>query len=141
LATLGADLVVKTLRAFAAGNILPLKQADKLATYADKLVPEDFVVDWSLPALEVSNHVRGLSPSPGAVTSYKQKKIKPLFAKTIEGKGAPGEILDVTKKGITVACGEGSVLVTRLKPEGKGEMTAHAFSLGHNVAVGEVWGE
>lgn len=141
LATLGADLLVKTLRAYEAGNILPLKQDDRLATYANKLLPEDFLIDWSLPALEVSNLIRGLSPAPGAVTLYRSVKIKPLFAQTVDGKGAPGEILSVTKAGIAISCGEGACLVSKLKPAGKGEMTAYAFSLGNNVKMGEVWGE
>jgi methionyl-tRNA formyltransferase len=140
LADIGADLMARTLLDFRDGKISPVKQDDSLATYASKLTAGDFTVDWSRPAEEVSRRIRGLSPFPGAVTSFNGETLKPMFARVTEIGGVlgePGATLDVTQEGITVACGAGAVLVTELKPENRPVMTAHAFTLGRSVKEGE----
>lgn len=136
LSAIGAELMVKTLIDYRDGKIEPKRQDESEATYASKLTPEDFVIDWSKPAKEVGRKIRGLSPFPGAMTTFNGKIIKPLFAKTLIHGGQPGQVVNVSKEGITVACGSGSVMITRLKPEGKSAMPAYAFTLGHKMESG-----
>ena len=133
MSDIGAKLLAEALCAHYDGALTPQKQDDKKATYADKLTSTDYVIDWDLPATKVSCHIRALSPSPGAVTTLSGAKIKPLFCKVTQETGEPGDVLAVTKEGITIACKEGAVLVTELKPEGKKTMSAwgiHAWSQG-----------
>jgi len=140
LARIGAVLMAETLPEFRDGRITPVKQDDSQATYAKKLEKSDFAVDWTQPAGAVSRRIRGLSPFPGARISINGKTVKPLFAKTAEGgaEKTPGMVLLINEEGIQVACGEGSLVITDLKPEGKGPMKAHAFTLGSPVTPGDI---
>jgi len=143
LAAIGAVLMVETLPPFARGEIAPKAQDNALATYAKKLDKKEFGVDWSAPADAVCRTIRGLSPFPGAAASLNGSRLKPLFARVARGagrQGAPGEILFSGEEGITAACGDGAVLITELKPEGKPAMTAFAFTRGHAVRVGDRFG-
>ena len=140
LAVIGAKLIAETLLDYRDGGITPQKQDDTLATYARKLSVEDFGVDFRLPASEVSRKIRGLSPYPGAVTHLNGSAVKPLFARVTQANGTlgePGVVLALSQEGITVACGEGAVVITQVKPENKSAMTAHAYTLGHRVKEGE----
>jgi methionyl-tRNA formyltransferase len=140
LADIGAELIARTLLDYRNGGITPQKQDDAMATYARKLSVEEFGVDWSRPAHEVSRKIRGLSPYPGAVTHLNGSAVKPLFARVAETSGTlgePGTVLAVTQEGITVACGEGAVVITQVKPENRPAMSAHAYTLGHRVKEGE----
>ncbi|MBI4665583.1 MAG: methionyl-tRNA formyltransferase [Nitrospinae bacterium] len=144
LAQSGAVLMAETLLNYKDGLITPEKQDDSKSTYAAKLTDADFVIDWSQPAPAVSLKIRGLSPCPAAVTKLSGGLIKPLFARVPQVSGivgAPGEVLDTSAEGITVACGEGAIVITELKPENRGPMTAHAYTLGHKVLKGERFGE
>ncbi len=142
LASIGAALMTETLIDFKKGSITPIKQDEELATYAKKLDKSELKVDWSQAAEAVSRRIRGLSPFPGAATLINGKVVKPLFAKayTDETGEAPGVVRLLAKEGIHVACGQGSIIITELKPEGKGAMSAHAYTLGHKIKVGDKFG-
>jgi methionyl-tRNA formyltransferase len=140
LAKIGAVLMAEALANFADGKITPEKQDAARATYAAKLNKEEFSIGWSRPANQLSLHIRGLSPLPGAVTSWNGMSIKPLFCRVTDGSGKPGEVLDISGEGITVACGDGALTITELKPEGKGPMAARAFTLGHGIKKGDILG-
>lgn len=140
LADIGAELIAKTLLDYRDGCITPQKQDDTLATYARKLSVEEFVVDFRLSASEVSRKIRGLSPYPGAVTHINGSAVKPLFARVTQTGGTlgePGVVLTLSVEGITVACGEGAVVITQVKPENRSVMTAHAYTLGHRIKEGD----
>ncbi|MDH5757067.1 MAG: formyltransferase family protein, partial [Nitrospinota bacterium] len=140
LAGIGAALMTRSLVEYAQGKITPHEQDSNLATYAPKLTKEEFVIDWGAPADEVSRKIRGLAPFPGAVTSHGGRLIKPLFCHLSPAGGRPGQILSLSEDGITVACGDGAVVITQLKPEGKGVMAAHAYTLGHGIKAGDALG-
>ncbi|MDH4183766.1 MAG: methionyl-tRNA formyltransferase [Nitrospinota bacterium] len=141
LALSGAVLMTETLAEFAAGNLTPRPQDSSLATHAAKLTKQDFIIDWTQTAHEVSLKIRGLSPFPGAVTGLHGKSIKPLFCKMAKAglSSGPGQVVAIGEEGITVACGSGAVTITELKPEGKAAMAAHAFTLGHDIKIGDVF--
>lgn len=141
LAALGARLLAETLDGLAAGRLVPVPQDDALASYAPKV--QKVELDWSLPHETVARTIRGLSPFPGVYTFRGEQRLK--LHRAVPGRGdpaqaAPGEVLAVGEEGIAVACGEGSVLVTEVQPEGKAVMRAADFARGYRVAAGERWG-
>ncbi len=142
LAVMGAELITRTVPDFIDGKITPAKQDQAKATYARKLDKSEFTVDWSMPAAKVDRVIRGLSPFPGAVASLDSDQIKPLFAKVAKGKTGhkPGVVLSVVREGLEISCGQGSVVITELKPAGGKAMSAHAYCIGRSVKVGDALG-
>ncbi len=114
LAALGADLMVRALAALSRGVLAFTPQAEEGVTYAKKLDNAETRIDWSRPAAEVHNHIRGLSPFPGAWCDADfgkgPERVKVLRSTLAEGAGAPGAVLD---DGLTIACGSGAVRLTR----------------------------
>ncbi|MCR4441178.1 MAG: methionyl-tRNA formyltransferase [Peptococcaceae bacterium] len=140
LARVGAQLLVKTLALWVKGEIRPQKQREEEASYAPILKPEHEKIDWFKPAGQVHNLVRGLEPWPGAHTGYLGGilKIRETKVWEISGREAlPGTVLHIVKgQGFVVQAGEGSVLVTRVQPEGKKAMTASSFINGYRLREG-----
>ncbi|MBI1359231.1 MAG: methionyl-tRNA formyltransferase [Alphaproteobacteria bacterium] len=137
LSRLGAGLIVEALARIEDGSARLVPQPEEGVTYAAKILPEETRIDWSRPAREVSAHLRGLSPQPGAWFEWPGEKgevrIKALNAVVEEGSGAPGELLD---ERLLVACGTGAVRLTRLQRAGKGPMNADAFLRGAPAPAG-----
>ncbi len=114
---------------------------------AKKLKKEDGLIDWNDSAECIHNKVRGLLPWPCAYVYYKGKFLKVLKSKVVDSllerpeNVKQGGVLSVSKQqGIVVACGIGEIIIKRLQPEGKREMDAYAFALGHHVKPGECFG-
>lgn len=143
LAALGADLLVETLKLVAAGRAPRLPQVEDEATYAPLLKPEEEVVDWSREAAAVVNHIRGLSPQPGAYTLRAQERLK-IYRAHLDssiGRGVPGKVLVVLPGGgFRVQAGAGQVMVTEVQPSGKKPMPASAYIRGYRLEPGEVLG-
>src|SRR5690606_35963476 len=103
-------------------------QGEEGVTYAAKIEKGETRIDWSRPAAEVHDHIRGLSPFPGAWFELdlggRPVRIKALRSTRVEGAGAPGTVLD---GGLTIACGNEAVRLTQVQREGKGAMDAAAF--------------
>lgn len=121
---LSPQLLEKTLLGLADGSITPVPQCEEGVCMANKLTKEETAIDWSKSAAEIHNLVRGIYKFPSAHFMYNGKLIKVLQTKVVEGAGKPGEFVEITREGIKVACGKDCVLVSRIKPEGKGEMNA-----------------
>lgn len=114
LAVLGATMMV--LWANNPTAYPPIEQPEEGVTYAHKIDKAEAKIDWTRPAAEIARHVQGLAPFPGAWTEALEERLKILACRTGEGGGAPGTLLD---EQFTVACGEGSVRVTRAQRAGK----------------------
>ena len=131
LAALGADLMVRSLGALSRGKLTFTPQPEEGVTYAKKLDNSETRIDWSRPAAEVHNHIRGLSPFPGAWCEAdlgrQTERIKVLRSTLAEGAGTPGTLLDDR---LTVACGSGAVRLTEVQRAGKGPVTAAEFLRG-----------
>jgi methionyl-tRNA formyltransferase len=126
----GADLVGRALAALERGSLTFTPQPDEGVTYAKKIEKAEARIDWSRPAAEVHNLIRGLSPFPGAWFEIEGGvRIKALQSSLAEGQGAPGTILD----GLTIACGRGAVTLRTVQREGKAPMDAAAFLRGTTV--------
>lgn len=137
LAFEGASLIVSTLKRLEIGNVVFEKQDDSLATYAAKIENDDCVLDFNKSAREVFNKIRALSPAPLAQCVFKDKKIKIISAFPTDGYGIPGEIISVNKDSITVACREGALEITQIKPEGKKNMSVRDCINGRMFISGE----
>ena len=97
---------------------------------ANKLTKEETLIDWSKPAEEIHNLVRGIYKFPSAYFKYNDKVIKVLETRVIESSAPCGEFVRVAKEGIIVGCGKVCILLVKVKPEGKGEMPAKDWAIG-----------
>lgn len=131
LAVLGADLLSKTLTRFAQGQVVGEKQDESLVSYAPMLDKSLCPIDWNKTARQVHNQVRGLQPWPVATMELKGKLFKVIDTRVVPGKGTPGEVLGLTKTGLTIACGEGAVEIRVLQAEGGKRMNAPDYFRGH----------
>lgn len=139
LTPLGAALMVQALAELETGTLECRPQDDAAATYARKIDNKETRVSWTLPAQEVQNHIRGLSPYPGAWFEIprgpERERVKALGAVMAEGQGVAGTVLDDT---LAIACGDGAVRLTKVQRAGKTPVTAEAFLRGVDVPVGTV---
>jgi methionyl-tRNA formyltransferase len=133
---LGAEVVVETVRLIEAGKAEARAQDDSLATPAPKIRKEECPIPWQKPAAEVHNHVRGLSPHPGASTTHGDVVLKLYRTRPSEGVGAPGTVLQSDER-LVVACGEGAVEVLDLQQEGRRRLDAASFLRGYHLEPGE----
>ncbi|HEX9191195.1 MAG TPA: methionyl-tRNA formyltransferase, partial [Candidatus Deferrimicrobiaceae bacterium] len=137
LSVLGAEALVEALAMMRAGTLIETPQDTALATYAPMLRKEHGRLDWSKPAKEIRNLVRGMTPWPAATAEHGGKALKVLAAAVTPGAGAPGEVVAVDRAGISVACGEGVLRLTVVQPEGGKAMDAWAYAQGRRMSGGE----
>ncbi len=133
LAPLGADLMARALSALERGSLTLTPQPDEGVTYAEKISKEETRIDWAKPWTQVHNHIRGLSPFPGAWFELDGVRIKVLRSTRGEGSGAPGTALDDS---LTIACGDGAVRLVQVQRAGKQPMAAEEFLRGTKVGKG-----
>lgn len=139
LAMLGGELIIKTLDYAQKGMLNPVKQDDSLSTYAKMLDKSMCKIDFSKTNKEVHNKVRGLCPWPVASTVFNGKILKIFETRLADGKGKPGEVICTNP--LTVACGEGAVVVNSVQLQGKKRMDSNAFLQGHKISIGTIIGD
>lgn len=139
LAELGGKLILKTLSALEKGEITPKKQDESLATHTSKIDKSLCPIDFSKSAFEVHNKVRGLNPWPVATTKICGKNVKVYSTRLCPKSGTNGEV--ISTKPLVVGCGDKSVEILELQPEGKKRMTADAFLAGHKLEIGDIIGQ
>ncbi len=137
LARLGAPLMVKALRRLEEGDLAVTPQPAEGVEYAAKLTNAETCIDWSRPARAVHNHIRGLSPFPGAWTQFETPKgmerLRVLRSEIAQaGGGGPG----VLRGDGVVACGEGAVKLVTVQRAGKGPMAFADFARGARLEAG-----
>ena len=146
LAELGPPAVLQAIDGLAGGSLRGEVQNDSLATYAHKLNKDEALLDWSRPAVELERLIRAFNPWPICHSSLNGAPLKVLAAQLVteqgEGRDAPGEILAASKDGLTVACADGALRLTRLQlPGGKALNFADLFnSRREQFAVGSLLG-
>jgi methionyl-tRNA formyltransferase len=133
LARLGADLMTRTLAALERGTLTLTPQPQEGVTYAAKIDKNETRIDWAKPWRDVHNHIRGLSPFPGAWCEIEGARVKALRSTKGEGSGAPGTALDDR---LTIACAEGAVRLTQVQRAGKQPMATDEFLRGTSVKPG-----
>jgi methionyl-tRNA formyltransferase len=139
LSMIGADLMVRALAAFSRDSLHFTPQSEEGVTYAHKIEKAEARIDWRRSAAELHNHVRGLSPFPGAFFEVDfgkgRERIKVLRSKVASGQGAPGTLLD---DALTIACGQGALQILDVQRAGKAPMKADEFLRGARLSKGFV---
>ncbi|MBF0463819.1 MAG: methionyl-tRNA formyltransferase [Nitrospirae bacterium] len=133
LAKRGAELLIKTLTDIEAGTATATPQ-NGTSTYARILRKEDGLINWNKSAAHIVNTIRGLYPWPGAYTFFNRQRVKILRAKAVITEGSWATASEVihqnTRDGLVVACGEGTLSILELQPEGKKAMSCADFIAG-----------
>ena len=144
LAAIGAEAVVETVRRLLTGTADPQPQDDALASPAPKLFRDDAWIDWTQPARRVHDHVRALSPFPGAWTEWtptadapaETLKVLQTAVEREDGRDAPGTVVAVEPDRLVVACGTGAVALRDVQRAGKRRMPVADFLRGTDLAPG-----
>jgi methionyl-tRNA formyltransferase len=137
LARMGGELIRSYLPAYLSGKLQPVPQSREGVVLAPMLKKEDGLLDFARPAVELERRVRAFQPWPGTFTHFKGKVLKVYRARTSARTGSSGTVLSVGEQGIEVACGQGSLSLLQVQPEGKRIMSAAEFLAGHQISVGE----
>ena len=162
LSVLGAEALEEAIGLIESGNVNAVPQDSSKATFAPAISKEECVIDWSLPAEQVHNRIRGLSPIPCANTHFSDGKLLKVYRSEIvrcsPDSGVAGEsgpvVFDIAgsdfadadcgtvigvirKKGAVIKCGTDAVCITSAKPEGKKELPGFELINGHYLKVGD----
>lgn len=139
LMLVGARAMVEAMEKLEADDLPLTPQPDEGVLYAAKIDKGETRIDFSRPARDVHNHIRGLSPFPGAwfeaEINGKPERIKVLASALGEGNGAAGQLLD---DALTVACGDGAAKLTRLQKAGGKPLDAGDFLRGTHLPKGTI---
>ncbi|MFC2150039.1 methionyl-tRNA formyltransferase [Calditrichota bacterium] len=140
---LGADLILSTVDQLRAGALEPSKQQG-VASLAPKIERETCRIDWSKTSPEIHNLVRGLSPQPGAFTTYNGKTLKiytTSLSRLLMRKGEPGSVV-VTEAGkMMVKTGKGVIEILELQLEGRNTLETTEFLKGFQIPAGTRFGD
>lgn len=137
MASIGAELLVETLRGLQVGNIQPRPQDGARASLAPILKKEDARMDFHLAAAEIYNRLRGFQPWPGAFTKFRGKNLNVWAAKLTACSPGAGEFVVDTDR-LIVGCGQNTALeLLEVQPEGKKRMAARDFIHGYKPLNGE----
>ena len=142
LGACGASLLLRTLECAEAGTLVRIPQDGAAATYAAKIERADCALDFSRPARELHDRIRGLSPIPLAFTRTPDGRLLKICESRVADEscvhGNVGEVLSLADGRIEVACGRGSLYLLSVLPEGKKRMSATDMINGRRIAVGDV---
>lgn len=127
------ELIEKTLTGLVENTIKPQKQCEDGVCMANKLTKEETLIDWSKPAEEIHNLVRGIYKFPSAYFKYNDRAVKVLETRVVEGSAPCGEFVRASKEGVIVGCAKDCILLVKVKPEGKGRMSAKDWANGQRV--------
>ena len=140
LSAIGALATRKGLPTYVAGGYTPMQQDHSKATMAPMLEKQDGRIDFTKPARAVHDHVRGMTPWPGAFTTARGKTVKVHTTRVTDvpsGKAEPGTVVFADKTRVVVACGERGVELVRIQLEGKKPIAAGDWFVGRGVAEGD----
>jgi len=147
LARLAADHLEEVLRDIAGGGLAAVPQPGEGVTIARKIAKGAGRIDWARPADEIARQVRAFNPWPRSDTSIPAgggaRRLQIMAAEAVERRcaAAPGTVLAAGRQDWLVACGQGSLRILRVVPEGKPEMAAADFLRGARLEPGTVLGE
>ena len=134
LSLIASQTISETILQFIEGKLATKEQNDDIASYADKIEKHETKIDWNLTAKEIRNLIYSLSPLPGAWTITKEgKRLKILSASIEEAKGE----IAVLRENQILGCGQSSLKIKEVKPEGKKIMLFDDYLRGKNFSLGE----
>ena len=138
------NLLASTLKGLYNGTLKPQKQSSDGVTIAKKFVKQDGLIDWTRSAIEIHNQVRSMVDFPTAYTGFDGKMLKITETKVIDKDVLhknSAEVVCVSKNGIEVSTGKGTILLCKVKPESKGIMNAFDFANGAKIKPAMKFGE
>jgi methionyl-tRNA formyltransferase len=137
LAAMGAGLLRSHLLAYLEGRLEPVPQPADGVVMAPMIRKEDGRIDFGRPAAELERRLRAFTPWPGLHTGYAGALLKVLEVAVTPNQGEPGTVLEVGPAGIEVACGQGSLRLLKVQPEGKRPMEAREFLASRKIEKGQ----
>jgi len=143
LSEMSCPLLLKTLDLIESGQVELKKQDSSLATPAPKITPYNATIDFGFPAEKVRNFIRGLARTPGASTTFRDKKVKLLAGRVSDKTNnnlRPGSVIDDAKR-LLIQCANSSIEITEIHPEGKKPMDGRSFKNGMRPEAGEIFGK
>lgn len=146
LGDLAPNVLMDAIHLLENGQVVRTPQDESLSTYAPKLTRGDGLIDWNCSALEIERKIRAYDPWPGTFTIVRNRKgqtrklkIFPFGDYHSKSRGIPGEIMSVSERGVLVCCGEGSLMIHTVQPEGSRKMPICDFVAGYALAEGSVF--
>jgi methionyl-tRNA formyltransferase len=139
LSRIGADLLLEVVDAMAAGPVAGEPQDDTLSTYAPRLTKEEGLLDWSLPAADLHNRIRGLHPWPLACTYLDGQRLTIRRAHVEAGRTdqEPGTVVHAGKDTLQVATGDGGLIgIDEIQADGRRPLATREFLAGRPIAAG-----
>ena len=134
LSEIGAELLIRTIRAMEAGTLERIPQNEAEMTYDPMMTKELGRPDWSREAAEIRSLINGLNPWPCVSVPYEGGRLKLLRAVCCEGNGKPGTVIKADPKaGLAIACGSGAVRILELQAPGGKQMKAEDYLRGHGI--------
>jgi methionyl-tRNA formyltransferase len=145
LADIGGDLIVRTLDQLEEETLKPRSQPEDGSNTTPMLRRNFAKIDWSMPARQLANRLRGFTPWPGLYTGFRGGRLKIHGLDQVQspprGNEEPGTVLSVEPDGIIVRCGKGTAArITEVQREGRKRMPVDAFLIGERVTRGEAFG-
>lgn len=140
LSKLGGELLVSTLKDIAEGKAVYTPQNDEESSYAPMLYKDTGKIDWNKSAREIFNHVRGLTPWPGAFTYYNDSQVKVHKVKLSDqnSQGEPGKIIEVSNNGVAVNTSDKIILIEELQFPNKRRMKVMEYLAGNTIDTGTI---
>lgn len=142
LAKIGGELLTETLEDIENGMVIYTPQDEEKSSYAEKITKETTIIDWSKTCNEISKLICGMSPFPGAITTYNGEILKIYEAEKTDGDGENGQILSLDKNcGLKIACGEGALYLKTVQFAGSKRMNVEDYARGHKIVINTILGE
>lgn len=134
MAILAGDCLLEALDAITRNALNPVKQKNKFATYAKKIIKKEADIDWSRPAIEIERLIRAFNPIPIAYTTIGGKTIRIWRAVILErdkGKRNPGDVISYSSEGLDIATGDKILRILKLQLPGKKILSVKDFYHGN----------
>jgi methionyl-tRNA formyltransferase len=141
LALTGGQLLVETLDALESGAIKPREQEHGQATKAPKITKSMCKIDFKEPVQRVHNHIRGLSPYPGAYCFHQNNLLKIFSSRIVEQDtvySQPGRIIEARKDRLLVACKQGTLRILEVQLQGKKRLKVQDFFNGYALSLSDI---
>ena len=141
LSNIGALALIKSLNFLEKGDIDFIKQDNSVFTKAPKISKDMLSIKWDWTAEKLNNWIRGLSPRPGMVTKFQNKKIKILKASVVDtySENSPGKIKIKDNRKLQVYTGKGLISILELQQEGKKPLPIEQFLRGINILESDLF--
>ena len=137
---IGSKLLLKTINKFYKKEIIPRPQNSIKESIAPKINTKNCKINWKSPSIMIKNKISAFSPTPGAFTIYKKKRLK--FFKSVPSikdyKKRYGEIIKINKNSFKVQCEKSSLKIYEIQYEGKKKMKSTDFILGNQLQIGDL---